>query len=182
MAKAQRVTNQAQSKNNEIQFLKKLCALVPLCLFVYALVPMCLLLSSSCATISLRGKKVEKIRMVVTAYDAGPESTGWRRKFFTWPPLRPVYTGGKLKGQRKRVGITADGTKARQVRWTRKGTIAADTTKYPFGTKMYVPGYGWGEVHDIGSAIKGNHIDIFFRSHKAAMKWGRKVLVVTVIR
>lgn len=28
----------------------------------------------------------------------------------------------------------------------RHGTIAADTDFYPFGTRMFVPGYGWGEV------------------------------------
>lgn len=28
----------------------------------------------------------------------------------------------------------------------RHGTIAADTTYYPFGTRMFVPGYGWGEA------------------------------------
>ena len=120
-----------------------------------------------------RGRKV---RMVVTAYDSCAECTGWRRKIFTFPPLRPVYTSGKLKGRRKRVGIAADGTRVR------KGTIAADTTRYPFGTRMYVPGYGWGVVHDRGSAIKGNHIDLYFSSHKKALKWGRKVLKVTVIK
>ncbi len=135
-----------------------------------------LLLSSNCVTIHPAKRRGEKVRMVVTAYDNCPKCTGWRRKVFTFPPLRPVYTSGKLKGQRKRVGITADGTKAR------KGTIAADPSKYPFGTRMYVPGYGWGVVHDTGSAIKGDHIDVFFRSHKASQKWGRKVLVVTVVR
>ena len=28
----------------------------------------------------------------------------------------------------------------------RHGTIAANTTYYPFGTRMFVPGYGWGEA------------------------------------
>ena len=28
----------------------------------------------------------------------------------------------------------------------RQGTIAADLNEYPFGTRMYVPGYGWGLV------------------------------------
>ncbi|MCD5390534.1 3D domain-containing protein [candidate division NPL-UPA2 bacterium] len=120
--------------------------------------------------------------MVVTAYCACQKCTGWRRKVWTWPPFRPVYTSGKLKGQRKKVGITADGTRARSPWLWRKGTIAADITKYPFGTRMYVPGYGWGVVHDVGSAIKGNHIDVFFPSHRAALKWGRKTLVVTVVR
>ena len=116
----------------------------------------------------------EKKRMLVTAYDAGPESTGWKRKYGCIGPA--VYAYGPLKGQRKRVGITADGTKAT------KGTIAADTRLYPFGTKMYVPGYGWGEVHDVGSAIKGNHIDVFFHSRKDALKWGRQYLDVIILK
>lgn len=118
--------------------------------------------------------KREVRKMLVTAYDAGPKSTGWKRKYGCIGP--PVYAYGPLKGKRKRVGITADGTKAK------KGTIAADTRKYPFGTKMYVPGYGWGEVHDVGSAIKGNHIDVFFPSHKDAINWGRKYLDVIILR
>ena len=36
-----------------------------------------------------------------------------------------------------------------------RGTIAADPQHYPFGTKMFVPGYGWGTVEDVGGAIKG---------------------------
>ncbi|MCK9273831.1 MAG: 3D domain-containing protein [Syntrophales bacterium] len=110
-------------------------------------------------------------RMLVTAYDAGPESCGWKKKYWCLGP--PVYAYGPLKGKRKRVGITADGTKAR------KGTIAADP-KYPFGTKMYVPGYGWGEVHDRGRAIKGEHIDIFFPDRDDALKWGKKYLNVII--
>jgi len=137
-----------------------------------------LIFTSGCAGVSHppAGGQGRKVKMVVTAYDSGPESTGWRRKLFTFPPLRPVYTSGKLKGKRKKVGITADGTRAR------KGTIAADTTRYPFGTRMYVPGYGWGVVHDRGSGIKGNHIDVWFPSRKKALKWGRKTLKVTVIK
>ncbi|CAM6090411.1 unnamed protein product [Calypogeia fissa] len=64
----------------------------------------------------------------------------------------------------------------------RHGSIAADTDSYPFGTKMYVPGYGWGEVEDRGSAIKGKgRIDLYHHSHGAALKWGRQKLKVLVI-
>ena len=43
------------------------------------------------------------------------------------------------------------------------GTIAADTKYYPFGTRMFVPGYGWGVVQDRGGAIKGrSRIDLYF--------------------
>lgn len=61
------------------------------------------------------------------------------------------------------------------------GTIAADTKYYPFGTKMYVPGYGWGVVEDRGGAIKGaDRIDLFFKSHKEALAWGRRKVRVTI--
>ncbi len=61
------------------------------------------------------------------------------------------------------------------------GTIAADTKYYPFGTRMYVPGYGWGIVEDRGSAIKGpDRIDLYFDSHSDALKWGRRRVRVTI--
>jgi hypothetical protein len=63
------------------------------------------------------------------------------------------------------------------------GTIAADTNHYPFGTRMYVPGYGWGIVEDRGKSIKGpTRIDLFFDSHNDARHWGRKKLPVTIER
>ena len=61
------------------------------------------------------------------------------------------------------------------------GTIAADTNYYPFGTRMHVPGYGWGMVLDRGAAIKGpDRIDLFFASHKDALAWGRRKLTVEI--
>lgn len=61
------------------------------------------------------------------------------------------------------------------------GTIAADTRYYPFGTRMKVPGYGWGVVEDRGSAIKGpQRIDLYFDTHSAALEWGRKKVRVVV--
>ena len=61
------------------------------------------------------------------------------------------------------------------------GTIAADTKYYPFGTRMYVPGYGWGVVEDRGGAIKGiDRIDLYFNSHSEALQWGRRKVYVTI--
>ena len=113
-------------------------------------------------------------KMLVTAYDAGPKSTGWKRKYGCIL-MPPVYAYGPHEGKRKEVGITSDGSRAR------KGTIAADISRYPYGTKMYVPGYGWGEVHDRGSAIKGDHIDVFFPDLKDAKAWGRQYLDVIIL-
>jgi len=63
------------------------------------------------------------------------------------------------------------------------GTIAADTRYYPFGTRLYVPGYGYGVVEDRGSAIKGaRRLDLFYRDHDEAREWGRKEVDVRILK
>jgi len=109
--------------------------------------------------------------MVVTAYCPCRKCCGWKRN---WLGL-PVYAHGRLKGKRKKVGVCADGSKAK------KGAIAADGRYYPFGVRIHVPGYGWGTVRDRGGAIKGPaRLDLFFPKHRSALKWGRQTLTVTV--
>ena len=109
--------------------------------------------------------------MEVAAFDSGKKSTNWKRNWL----FRPVVASGPNKGKPKKVGITASGTKAKP------GTIAADTDHYPFGTIMYVPGYGYGRVEDRGGAVKGpDKIDVYMKSRKAAMKWGRQRLRVRI--
>ena len=63
-------------------------------------------------------------------------------------------------------GVTASGTQA-----TAGRTIAADTTKLPFGTKVVIDGHTY-TVEDRGGAIKGNKIDVYFSSHSKALQWG----------
>jgi 3D (Asp-Asp-Asp) domain-containing protein len=110
-----------------------------------------------------------------TGYCPCGKCCGWHRSWL--PPFRPVYSSGPNKGKPKEVGVTASGTKAE------KGTIAADTGFYPFGTVMHIPGYGYGEVEDRGGDIKGPaRIDLFFKTHEDALKWGRRRVSVYVWR
>lgn len=61
------------------------------------------------------------------------------------------------------------------------GTVAVDPSVIPFGTRMYVDGYGYGTALDRGSAIKGNRIDVFLESEAEANRWGvRRVRVYIV--
>jgi 3D (Asp-Asp-Asp) domain-containing protein/peptidoglycan hydrolase CwlO-like protein len=60
------------------------------------------------------------------------------------------------------------------------GTVAVDTDVIPFGTKMYIPGYGDGVAADTGSAIIGKIIDIWFPTCAQARAWGRQTLTITV--
>lgn len=105
------------------------------------------------------GLKARRYVLETTGYCACQTCCGWHRNWF----FRPVTAGGRYK----KVGYTASGTKARP------GTLAADTTLFPFGTIMYVPGYGYGRVEDRGGDIKGWHIDCFFEDHDDAKQWGR---------
>jgi len=142
---------------------------------VFIVAPL-ILFALGCSTLPRdKGKSEITRKMLVTAYDPGQKSTGWKYKYGCCL-LPPVYAYGPQEGKRKKVGITSSGVKAK------KGTIAADISRYPYGTKMYVPGYGWGEVQDVGSAIKGNHIDIFFPDIDDAKAWGRKYLDIKIIK
>lgn len=41
-----------------------------------------------------------------------------------------------------------------------KGIVAVDPTVIPYGTRMYIPGYGFGVAADCGGGVKGNMIDL----------------------
>jgi len=108
--------------------------------------------------------------VLVTGYCNCGKCCGWRRSFIFFGS--PVYDYGPMKGKPKKIGVTASGTKAK------KGTIAADRATYPFGTHLYVPGYGPGTVEDVGGGIRGRHIDVWFPSHEEARRWGARWLKV----
>jgi 3D (Asp-Asp-Asp) domain-containing protein len=110
------------------------------------------------------------VAMEVTGYCPCGECCGWERTWYG----KPVIASGPNKGERKRIGITASGTRARP------GTMAADASLYPFGTVLRVPGYGLGRVEDRGGAIRGNRLDLFFKDHQEALRWGRQTLRVEV--
>lgn len=69
-------------------------------------------------------------------------------------------------------GKTASGTTPTEGR-----TIAADTSILPFGTQVVIGGVVY-TVEDRGSGVTGNHIDIFFATHKKAMAFGKKTMKV----
>ena len=58
------------------------------------------------------------------------------------------------------------------------GRFVAAPRGVPFGTMVTIPGYGTVPVLDRGGAIKGNRIDVFFPTHRAALAWGVRNLRV----
>ena len=65
--------------------------------------------------------------------------------------------------------------------WPTVGIVAVDPKVIPLGTRLYIDGYGYATAKDIGSAIKGNRIDLFFETRKEALKWGRRTVQVFVL-
>jgi 3D (Asp-Asp-Asp) domain-containing protein/LysM repeat protein len=76
-------------------------------------------------------------------------------------------------------GITKTGINIRKN--PNKKVIAVDPKVIPLGTKVYVPGYGEAIAGDIGGAIKGNRIDVFIPSKKAATKYGVKNINIKIL-
>ncbi|MEN8254502.1 MAG: 3D domain-containing protein [Verrucomicrobiota bacterium] len=93
---------------------------------------------------------------------------------YKWLLFIPYQKTGALSFRIKQIGITSSGT------MTRPGTIAADTSIYPYGTIMHIPGYGYGRVEDTGGAIKGRHIDLYRPNHWFARHWGVQTKKVKV--
>jgi 3D (Asp-Asp-Asp) domain-containing protein len=63
-----------------------------------------------------------------------------------------------------------------------KGVVAVDPKLIPLGTKLHVPGYGPGLAADVGYAIKGRVIDLWFPSTAKARTWGRRTVTITIYR
>ena len=91
-----------------------------------------------------REDQVHTVKVTATGYTAGYESTGKK-------PGHPQY------------GITYSGVKVKRDRNT-LSTIAADPDVFPLGSILYIPGYGYGIVADIGSAIKGQNRSLFLHN------------------
>lgn len=83
-------------------------------------------------------------------------------------PMRVMATAYALNGR------TAGGTR------TAMGTIAVDPRLIPLGTRLYVPGYGWGKALDTGGAIKGNVIDLWMPSVRDCFAWGVRTVQIMV--
>jgi uncharacterized protein YabE (DUF348 family) len=108
----------------------------------------------------IRYNKVLDVK--ATAYTASLKDTGKA-------PGHPLF------------GITATGIKAK------KGVIAVDPKVIPLYTRVYVeilgntPDYGYAIAADVGGAIKGNKIDLYYDSQEYVDRFGVKKARVYIL-
>lgn len=95
----------------------------------------------------------QAFQMVATAYYPGPDSTG------------PYATG-----------YTSTGMKATY------GVVAVDPRVIPLHSVLYIDGYGYAIAGDVGSAIKGNRIDLCYDTKQEALDWGKRTVMVFLIK
>jgi peptidoglycan DL-endopeptidase CwlO len=63
---------------------------------------------------------------------------------------------------------------------TAPGVAAVDPAVIPLGTRFYVPGYGEAIAADVGSAVRGYTIDLWFPTLAEARAWGRRTVTIVV--
>lgn len=96
------------------------------------------------------------LKMVATAYDASYESCG---KSSSSPHYGVTYSGIRV----------------------RPGIVAVDPRVIPLGTWLYIDGYGEALAADIGGAIKGNRIDLYYDSSKDVRRYGKRTVKVYIL-
>jgi 3D (Asp-Asp-Asp) domain-containing protein len=57
-------------------------------------------------------------------------------------------------------------------------TIAVDPKVIPYGSRVFIPGFGWRVAEDTGAQIKGNRIDVLVENEEKAYNLGRKSALV----
>ncbi|MFT5873959.1 MAG: hypothetical protein ACI8WT_002919 [Clostridium sp.] len=104
----------------------------------------------------------EKMNVRATAYTADFNCTGKS-------PGDPYF------------GITSTGARAKRDA-DGYSTIAVDPRVIPLGTKVWVDGYGYAIAEDIGGAIKGDHIDLYFSSTDEMWDWGSRKVDIYILK
>lgn len=76
--------------------------------------------------------------------------------------------------KREHICGTGNGKTATGTMVTPGRTIAVDPNVIPYGTEVYIEGYGWRTAEDCGGGVKGKHIDMAVDTHNNAMSMGIK--------
>ena len=95
-------------------------------------------------------------------------------------PSQTAPSGGRVMVVQA-TGYTHTGNRTATGTIPRRGTIAVDPRVIPLGTRIYVPGYGYGVAEDTGGAVNGRIIDLFFNTRTEAINWGRRTVQIKIL-
>ncbi|WP_052329995.1 S-layer homology domain-containing protein [Thermicanus aegyptius] len=91
--------------------------------------------------------------------------------------------------QKVKVKATAYSNKEKEISnrtalgWdVRQGIVSVDPTVIPYGTQLYIPGYGFAVAADRGDEIRELKVDLYMNSLEEALKFGvKKELTVYIL-
>lgn len=63
-----------------------------------------------------------------------------------------------------------------------RGVVAVDPRVIPLGSRLYIDGYGYGRALDVGGAVKGNAVDLFFPTDAECYRWGVRYVNVYILQ
>lgn len=61
------------------------------------------------------------------------------------------------------------------------GTCAVDPSVIPYGSILWVSGYGFAVANDCGGAIVGTNLDLYMRSSEECYSWGRRYVTAYLL-
>lgn len=106
-------------------------------------------------------------------------------------PTKPVVVVDSVKDldptrikSTKVVGVTAythTGNATATGVMPARGTVAVDPKQIPLGTKLYIPGYGFGVAQDTGR-MAPNTIDLFMDTYDECISWGRQTKTIYILK
>lgn len=102
-----------------------------------------------------------------------PPARGRFRRFFrmtvtAYTPINTRMEGGRYTSTR-RDGRAAHG-------------VAVDPGLIPLGSRLWIPGYGYGVADDIGGRIRGHHVDLRLQRGAHMGVWGVRHARVYVLQ
>jgi 3D (Asp-Asp-Asp) domain-containing protein len=106
------------------------------------------------------------------------------------PPPAPADRQVKLRvtaycaGPCRRCGTTGVTATGRDARRTRGVAVSASSRgrAVPLGRQVFLRGHGWLRVDDTGGGVRSNQLDLRFRRHQDARRWGSRVVRVKIRR
>jgi peptidoglycan DL-endopeptidase CwlO len=127
---------------------------------------------SAIASVIARAQAAQE-RSVVVAPESAPVSDAAtafvQTKTVTAGRALTVIATGYALGGRTSTGLP--------VGW---GVAAVDPSVIPLGTHMTVPGYGEAVAADVGGAVRGAVIDLWFPTVAQANAWGRRSVTIVL--
>ncbi len=144
------------------------------------------------------GSPGEGVRQVQVVYENGKEVSRKTieeqvarspvNRVIAYGTVATVSRGGDVIRYRKALQVRATAYGPSTGKYTAtghkvsRGVVAVDPRVIPLGSRLYIDGYGYGRALDIGGAIKGNAIDVFFSSDAECYRWGVRNVKVYILQ